>query len=69
MPYITTKYGFSSRTNSPFEPDRRHRADFARQAVIAAFGWHHACALDQADFIDHPPRSRKALGMTSEIGN
>jgi len=25
--------------------------------------------LDQADFIDHPPRSRKALGMTSEIGN
>ncbi len=54
MPYITTKCGFSSRTNSPFEPDRRHRADFARQATIAAFG-RHARALDLGDFIDRKP--------------
>ena len=39
----------------PFNPDRRHHADFARAAVIVEFGWHHAKALDQADFIDRPP--------------
>ena len=35
--------------------DRRHRADFARQATIDAFGWHFARALDQGDFIDRLP--------------
>ena len=39
----------------PFNPGRRHRADFARQATIDAFGWHFARALDQADFIDRAP--------------
>ncbi len=34
---------------------RRHRADFARQATIAEFGWRHARMLDQADFVDRPP--------------
>ena len=43
------------RTNHPSGPDRRVRADFARQAVIAAFGWRHARALDQADFEDRKP--------------
>ncbi len=42
----------SSRTGKPFNPGRRHRADFARRAIIDAFGWHFARALDQADFID-----------------
>ena len=45
----------SSRTGKPFNPGRRHRADFARQATIDAFGWHFARALDQGDFRDRPP--------------
>ncbi len=48
------------RTDLSSNPDRRFRADFARQATIAAFGWCFARALDQADFIDRqtsePPR-------------
>ncbi len=39
----------------PFNPGRRHRTDFARQATIDAFGWHFARALDQADFVDRAP--------------
>ncbi len=39
----------------PFNPGRRHRADFARQATIDAFGWHFARVLDQADFTDRAP--------------
>ena len=42
------KISLSSRSN------RRHRADFARQAVIAAFG-RHARALDWDDFTDRQP--------------
>ena len=45
----------SSRTGRPFNPGRRHRADFARQATIDTFGWRHARALDQADFLDRQP--------------
>ncbi len=45
----------SSRTDRPYNPGRRHRADFARQATIDAFGWRFARALDQADFIDRKP--------------
>ncbi len=55
MPYITTPCGYSSRTNPPFDPDQWRRADFARQAVIAAFGWRYARALDQGDFLDRLP--------------
>ena len=33
----------------------RNSADFAREAVISAFGWNHGKALDQADFRDRPP--------------
>ena len=46
----------SRRTGKPFNPGRRHRADFARQATIDAFGWRFARALDQADFTDRAPR-------------
>ena len=35
--------------------DRRHRANFARQATIDAFGWRFARALDQAGFVDRAP--------------
>lgn len=45
----------SSDPSRPFYPRRRHRASFARQAVIDAFGWRHAKALDQGDFIDRLP--------------
>ncbi len=54
MAYIMTRRGFTSRTNHPSNPGRRHRADFARQAAIAAFG-RHAWALDQGDFVDRAP--------------
>ena len=45
----------STRTDKPFSPGRRRRADFARQAVFAAFGSRYGKALDQADFIDRAP--------------
>ncbi len=45
----------SSRTGRPFTPGRRHRANYARQATIDAFGWRFARALDQADFVDRLP--------------
>ena len=45
----------SSRTGKPFNPGRRHRADFARQTTIDAFGWRFARMLDQADFVDRAP--------------
>ena len=45
----------SSRTDKPFNPGRRHRADFARQATIEAFSWRFARALDQGDFVDRAP--------------
>jgi len=44
-----TKY-----TPLPTRSNRRHRADFARQATIAAFG-RHASALDWGDFVDRRP--------------
>ena len=43
------------RADRSSNPDPRYRADFARQATIAAFGWRFARALDQADFIDRQP--------------
>ncbi len=54
MTYTTPRTRATSRRR-PFNPGRRHRADFARQATIAAFGWHFARALDQADFVDRRP--------------
>ena len=42
------------RANHPSNPDRRHRASFARDADFATFG-RHAWALDQADFEDRKP--------------
>ncbi len=39
---------------NPTRSDRRHRAEFARQATIAAFG-RHARALDWDDFVDRQP--------------
>ena len=53
MTYTTPRARAASRRR-PFNPGRRHRADFARQATIDAFGWHFARALDQADFIARP---------------
>ncbi len=55
MTYTTPRARAASRTDRPFNPGRRHRADFARQATVDAFGWHFARALDQADFIDRRP--------------
>ena len=42
------------RADKPFVSGPRHRADFARQATIAAFG-RHARALDYGDFDDRLP--------------
>ena len=54
MPNTTTSTHKTS-IDRPFNPGRRHRTDFARQATIDAFGWHFARALDQADFVDRFP--------------
>ena len=53
MTFYTTTARAASRA-TPFAPDRRHRASFARDATFAAFGW-HARALDQANFLDRKP--------------
>jgi hypothetical protein len=42
-------------TPLPTRSNRRHRANFARQVTIDAFGWRFARALDQADFVDRLP--------------
>ena len=55
MTYTTTRARAASRADRPFNPGRRHRAEFARQATIDAFGWRFARAIDQADFIDRAP--------------
>ncbi len=55
MTYTTPPARRSSRADHPFNPDRRHRANFARQATIDAFGWKFARALDQGDFVDRAP--------------
>ena len=47
-----TKYTTSRRRSSAHD----NRADFARQATIAEFGWRHARHLDQSDFVDRKPR-------------
>ncbi len=50
----TSSARLSSRASRPSNPNLRHRADFARAAVFAAFG-RHAFAIDQADFEDRKP--------------
>ncbi len=55
MTYTTPPTRRSSRADRPFNPGRRHRANFARQATIDAFGWRFAKALDEADFVDRAP--------------
>ena len=45
----------SSRADRLFNPGRRHRADFARQAVFAEFRARDAKAILDIDFIDRAP--------------
>ncbi len=54
MPLNTATPRNSSRTSKPFNPGRRHRANFARAAVFAEFG-RAAFAIDQGDFSDREP--------------
>ena len=58
------------RADRPSNLTRRTSADFARQVTIAEFGWRFARALDQADFVDHPPGQFPAptLAQVSEVG-
>ena len=55
MTFYTTTARDTRRVNPLVNPSRHYRADFARQAVISAFGWRHARALDQANFVDRRP--------------
>ena len=48
MTYTTPDARRLDHADKPYNPGRRHRADFARQATIDAFGWRFAKALDQA---------------------
>ncbi len=52
--YTSTPQQFK-RADRPFNPGRRHRANFARQATIDAFGWRFARALDQSEFTNRLP--------------
>ncbi len=45
----------SRRSDRPFNPGRRHRADFARAAVFTEFSPRDAKAILQADFVDRAP--------------
>lgn len=45
----------SSRTGRPYNPGRRHRANFAREMTLAQFRPRDGRALLQADFIDRLP--------------
>ena len=54
MTYTTSTARAASRAN-PFDAHRRRRAEFAREATIAAFGWRFARFLDQGDFLDRRP--------------
>ena len=45
----------SSRADRPFNPGRRHRANFAREMTLAQFRPRDGRALLQADFIDRQP--------------
>ncbi len=53
--FITTPRARAASRRRPFNPGRRHRANFARQATIDAFSWRYARALDQGDFEDRKP--------------
>ncbi len=44
------------------------RAHFARMATIDAFEWRYAKALDQADFVDRPPRDRARRAWATVVG-
>ncbi len=55
MNLYTFPRGHSSRADRPYNPGRRHRANFSRQITITEFGWKFARALDQADFVDRAP--------------
>ena len=55
MLFTTPSARHSSRAKQPLHSSRRHRANFARQATIDAFGWRFAKALDQGEFTDRLP--------------
>ena len=55
MTFYTNTTRDARRVNPPFNPGRRHCANFAREATIDAFGWRYARALDWADFTDRHP--------------
>ena len=52
---ITTPTARNSSRARPFNPGRRHRANFARGVVFAEFGYRHGRAIDYADFVDRRP--------------
>ncbi len=64
----TTPSTRRDRPNRTATSIRCPRAKFARQATIDAFEWRYAKALDQADFVDRPPRKTvRLLGVSSAL--
>ena len=57
----------SSPTGKPHNPDRHHRADFARGAVFVEFGYRHGRALDYGDFIDRLPNELPVFSPTVRL--
>ncbi len=51
----------SSRADRPYNPGRRHRADFARDSVFAEFRARDAKAILDVNFIDRRPDEMPGL--------
>ena len=55
----------ASRVDPTLDPDQCRRAIFARDAVVAEFGWRFGKALDQDNFVDVAPNWRR-VGRVAE---
>ena len=66
MTLYTSPARNSSRAGRPFNPGRRHRANFARAAVFSEFG-RNAWALDHDDFVDRKPWERPARSPEARV--
>ena len=67
MPSYTSTPSRSSHVDSPFNPGRRHRANFARQAVFAEFKSRDAKAILDVNIIDRRPDEMPGLSPEARL--
>ena len=53
----------ATETSQRLTPSQRQRANFARQAMFAEFGFHHGKACVQDKFVDRTPEARVRWGL------